>query len=139
MSKHKKAQTSPRSRRKNAKVWYGAVAGVVLAGIVFTYFGVSQESSSGSGQPSNEPAQASSYASSDSTLRNRLVLPAGPKTPRPVTLSPRNFSNPEVSRSYQVAKDIPEVLEHMACYCGCYGSSGHRNNLDCFTDNHGET
>ena len=139
MSKHKKAQTSSGSRRKNAKVWYGAVAGIVLAGVVFAYFGVSQESSSGAGQTSNEPAQASSYASSDSTLRNRLVLPAGPKTPRPATLSPNGFSDPEVSRSYQVAKDIPEVLEHMACYCGCYGSSGHRNNLDCFTDNHGAT
>ncbi len=139
MSKHKKAQTSPGSRRKNAKVWYGAVAGIVLGGVIFTYFGVSQESSSGAGQSSNEPAQASSYASSDSTLRNRLVLPAEPKTPRPVTLSPNGFSDPEVSRSYQVAKDIPEVLEHIACYCGCYGSSGHRNNLDCFTDNHGET
>ncbi len=138
MSKHKKAQTSSRSRRKNAKVWYGAVAGIVLAGVVFTYLGVSQESSSGAGQTSNAPAQTASSAT-DSTLRNRLVLPAGPKTPRPVTLSPNGFSDPEVSRSYQVAKDIPEVLENMPCYCGCYGSSGHRNNLDCFTDNHGAT
>ena len=139
MSKHKKAQTSSRSRRKNAKVWYGAIAGIVLAGMVFAYLGVSQESSSGAGQTSNAPAQASSYASSDSTLRNRLVLPATPKTPRPATLSPNGFSDPEVSRSYQIAKDIPEVLENMPCYCGCYGSSGHRNNLDCFTDNHGAT
>ena len=72
-------------------------------------------------------------------MRNRLVLPAEPKSPRPTTLNPTRFSNPEVARSYQVAKDIPEVLEHMPCYCGCYGSSGHRNNLDCYTDNHGET
>ena len=137
MSKHKKAQTSSSSRRKNAKVWYGAVAGIVLAGVVFTYFGVSQESS-GAGQTSSEPAQTASSAT-DSTLRNRLVLPAGPRTPRPVSLSPKGFSDPEVSRSYQVAKDIPEVLEHMPCYCGCYGTAGHRNNLDCFTDNHGAT
>ena len=138
MSKHKKAQTSSISRRNKTRVWYGAVAGIVLAGVVFTYFGFSQESSSGSGQTSDGPAP-STYSSTDSGLRNRLVLPAAPKTPRPVTLSPRAFSNPEVARAYQVAKDIPEVLEYMACYCGCYGSSGHRNNLDCFTDNHGET
>ena len=67
------------------------------------------------------------------------MLPAEPKTPRPVTLSPRSYSDREVSRSYQVPKDIPEVLENVASYCGCYGSSGHRNNLDCYTDNHGET
>ena len=85
MSKHKKVQTSSGSRRKNAKVWYGAVAGIVLAGVVFTYFGVSQESSSGAGQTSTAPAQTS-YSATDSTLRNRLVLPAGPKTPRPPPL-----------------------------------------------------
>ena len=72
-------------------------------------------------------------------LKNRLVLPASPRNSRPFTLSPQSFSEPEVRQGYQVAKDIPEVLEHMSCYCGCYSSSGHRNNLDCFADNHGAT
>ncbi|MBI4459880.1 MAG: hypothetical protein HY648_07460 [Acidobacteria bacterium] len=76
---------------------------------------------------------------SSPTLQNRLVLPAQPHSVRPVTLSPNSFSDPEVQRAYQVAKEVPAVLEHMPCYCGCYGSSGHRNNLDCFADNHGVT
>ena len=69
-----------------------------------------------------------------------MILPAQPQKPRPVTLSPSAFADsPEVQTAYQAAKDSPEALEHVACYCGCYGSSGHRNNLDCFKDNHGVT
>ena len=139
MSKLKKPKPSAKSRRKNAKIWYGAIAGIVLAGLLaYAFVGGSQGSSAGTGQTSSQPSQTAS-SRTDSTLRNRLVLPAEPKSPRPVTLNPKSFSNPEVARAYQVAKDIPEVLEHISCYCGCYGSSGHRNNLDCFTDNHGET
>jgi len=138
MSKLKKPKISAKSRRKNAKVWYGAIVGLVLAGLLAYGFGRGNQGTSAAGQTSSPPAQTAS-SGTDATLRNRLVLPASPKSPRPTTLSPRSFSNPEVALSYQVAKDIPEVLEHISCYCGCYGSSGHRNNLDCFTDNHGET
>ncbi|OFW41864.1 MAG: hypothetical protein A3J28_01450 [Acidobacteria bacterium RIFCSPLOWO2_12_FULL_60_22] len=68
-----------------------------------------------------------------------MVLPAQPRTPRPTTLNPASFDNPEVKAAYQAAKEAPEALENVACYCGCFGTSGHRNNLDCFTDNHGVT
>jgi hypothetical protein len=30
-------------------------------------------------------------------------------------------------------------LERLPCYCGCYLTAGHQNNLDCFRDRHGET
>ena len=138
MSKHKKAKTSAKSRRKNAKVWYGAIAGIMLAGLLAYVFVGGNQGTSAAGQTSSQPAQTAS-SGTDATLRNRLVLPAEPKSPRPVTLNPTRFSNPEVARSYQVAKDIPEVLEHVPCYCGCYESVGHRNNLDCFADDHGVT
>ena len=79
------------------------------------------------------------YISTNPALRNRLILPAIPHATRPVTLPPESFSNDEIRRSYQAAKDYPEVLETVACYCGCYGDAGHRNNLDCYRDNHGVT
>lgn len=68
-----------------------------------------------------------------------MVIPAQPRTPRPMTLNPANFDNPDVKVAYQAAKEAPEALENVACYCGCFRTSGHRNNLDCFTDNHGAT
>ncbi|MBI4441836.1 MAG: hypothetical protein HY649_00515 [Acidobacteria bacterium] len=99
---------------------------------------------SGSGPLAGEPTQSLNNTAADGTssspaLRDRMILPAQPQTPRPVTLNPAGFSDPEVQKSYQVARVVPQVLEYMACYCGCYNSSRHRNNLDCFKDNHGAT
>lgn len=59
-----------------------------------------------------------------------------PRVPRPATLSPVLFTG-YAARGYQVAKEIPEVLEHVMCYCGCDRNPGHQNNLDCFSDEHG--
>jgi uncharacterized protein with PCYCGC motif len=52
-------------------------------------------------------------------------------------LSPTLFSEERTRAAYQVAKDIPEVLEQLPCFCGCMTSFGHKNNLFCFKDQHG--
>lgn len=62
-------------------------------------------------------------------------LPAMPRNPKPSTLSPLLFTG-QVARAYQIAQEVPELLERMPCYCGCYVNPGHRNNLDCYTDRH---
>jgi hypothetical protein len=114
---------------------------VVIAALVGSWLLLSGGSSS-----NQETASASVMPEpSDrlpASLQGRLVLPATPQKPRPTTLNPATFAsnpNPEIAASYQVAKEIPEVLEYMPCYCGCFGTAGHRNNLDCFRDNHGIT
>ncbi len=63
-------------------------------------------------------------------------LPAIPRNPRPETLSPLLFTG-QVAKAYRIAQEVPELLERMPCYCGCYVNPGHRNNLDCYTDRHG--
>lgn len=52
-------------------------------------------------------------------------------------LSPTIFNDDKTRAAYQVAKDIPEVLEQLPCFCGCMTSFGHKNNLFCFKDQHG--
>jgi len=52
-------------------------------------------------------------------------------------LSPSIFDDPKARAAYQVAKDIPDVLEQLPCFCGCMSSFGHKNNLFCFKDRHG--
>ena len=52
-------------------------------------------------------------------------------------LSPTLFNDEKTRAAYQVAKDIPEVLEQLPCFCGCMTSFGHKNNLFCFKDQHG--
>ncbi len=113
------------------------VAVLAIGGIAS---GMYRSGGSGSGMgPGTETAATVDPESLPPSLRNRLVLPATPKTPRPYTLEPTSFDQPEVRASYQAARDVPEVLEQMSCYCGCFASSGHRSNLDCFNDNHGLT
>lgn len=53
----------------------------------------------------------------------------------PVTLSPALFVG-KVAAAYQVAREIPETLAQIYCYCRCDQSAGHRSLLDCYTDPH---
>lgn len=62
-------------------------------------------------------------------------LPAVPRNPRPATLNPELFIG-KVRNAYRIARQVPELLERMPCYCGCYVNNGHRNNLDCYVDRH---
>lgn len=65
------------------------------------------------------------------------VLPALPRERQPVTLDPVLFSG-DVAEAYRIAKQRPELLERMPCYCGCYWKQGHQNSLDCFASRHSE-
>ena len=58
-----------------------------------------------------------------------------PKTGLPKTLDPNLFKR-KAKEAYQIAKEIPEVLAQMPCFCEC-DVYGHENLLDCFIDLHG--
>ena len=51
------------------------------------------------------------------------------------TLSPTLFTG-KTRDAYQAAKDVPEVLAQVPCYCGCMQNNGHQHNLHCFIDEH---
>jgi hypothetical protein len=54
------------------------------------------------------------------------------------TMDPNYFSkDPKARAAYQVAKDMPEVLAELPCFCGCMTAMGHESNLFCFRDEHG--
>jgi hypothetical protein len=57
-----------------------------------------------------------------------------PKTGLPNTLDPHLFKG-KARKAYQIAKEIPEVLAQMPCFCECE-ALGHENLLDCFIDDH---
>lgn len=62
----------------------------------------------------------------------REVLPK----PNVTTLDPAKFTG-KIRAAYEAAKEVPEVLAQLPCYCGCMTGHGHKNNLDCFHDEHG--
>jgi len=133
---YKPSVTAPRKSR--GWLWQGVLAAVVIGSVVLGYEWWSREPSYTDDKPSTNANVAQLLASSR-PLRDRLILPATPRNPRPVTLDPNNYTDPETRAAYQAAKDVPQVLEHIACYCGCFSEAQHRNNLDCFHDKHGET
>ncbi len=57
------------------------------------------------------------------------------KTGLPKTLDPNPIKG-EDREGYQIAKEIPEILAQLPCFCGCE-AVGHENLLDCFVDEHG--
>ena len=63
---------------------------------------------------------------------HKEVLPK----PSVVTLDPAQFTG-RSRLAYEAAREVPEVLAQLPCYCGCMSGFGHKNNLDCFHDNHG--
>lgn len=54
------------------------------------------------------------------------------------TLAPAMFNEARVRQAYQVAKDIPWVLDSIYCYCYCEESPTfrHKSLLSCYVDNH---
>ena len=137
MAKAKKGGSAD-SGKKKTRIGQIILAVVVVGAVIAAFVLRNQGSSSGDDSSAGNDNTADMLKDT-APIRNRLVLPAKPQNPRPVTLDPINFPDPDVKEAYQAAKDSPEPLEHVACYCGCFGTAGHRNNLDCFKDQHGAT
>lgn len=53
-------------------------------------------------------------------------------------LSPTLFVG-QTARSYQIAHEIPEILDQLYCYCECDKHMGHKTLLSCFIDSHAAT
>jgi hypothetical protein len=54
------------------------------------------------------------------------------------TLSPERFGG-KVRRAYTIAREIPQVLDELYCYCRCRENFGHKNLLTCYTNTHAST
>ena len=55
----------------------------------------------------------------------------------PPTLSPELFTGNK-RLAYQAAKEIPETLAQLPCYCHCDRGQGHKSLHSCFESEHGE-
>jgi hypothetical protein len=95
---------------------------VILAGIGWAVFNNS----------TNEPAQQIAAVAPPT---NPALLPIDNTAGQ--TMPPEIFLDAKTREAYQVAKDIPDVLRELPCFCGCMQTHGHKNNLFCFMDEHG--
>ncbi len=54
------------------------------------------------------------------------------------TLDPALFVG-KAAASHRVAREIPDVLDQLYCYCRCDKQLGHKSLLSCYTDGHAAT
>lgn len=54
------------------------------------------------------------------------------------TLDPALFVG-KAAAAHRVAREIPDLLDQLYCYCECDRHAGHKSLLSCFTDGHAAT
>jgi hypothetical protein len=54
------------------------------------------------------------------------------------TLDPARFVG-KAAQAHQIAREIPDTLDQLYCYCECDKHSGHKSLLSCYTDGHAAT
>ena len=114
-------QKAPPSRsRRGRYLWPALLAAAALSvGAALLWRGEA---------PPTAPAISSPAAS---------VSPAARRETRP-TLDPARFAG-KARAAHTVAREIPDVLDQLYCYCGCDKHQGHKSLLSCYTDGHAAT
>jgi len=118
-----KPEAKSRSGRNN--LWLILGGAVIMIAIVWVTLRTSSTDS------------ADSAASTGTSLADKFDGNKGHAT-LISTLDPSQFTG-KARAAYQAAKEIPEILVELPCFCGCMDSKelGHKNNLYCFADAHG--
>jgi hypothetical protein len=118
------------------KKWIVATLVLIAAGLIAVkYLRPSQ-----TGEP---------MASSRDSSRSHPEVPR--PTPNPAGLVPAHYENPPATlpptlapdkfpgktrEAYQAAKEIPQTLAQLPCYCYCDRGMGHKSLHSCFEDDH---
>lgn len=116
----KQIKTAPKPKKRSKFTIFALAVGVAL--IVFGGYFLTQ------GEKQQKPSpESTNLKKANVKLREKRS-----------TLSPQRFTG-KVSMAYQVARDIPEVLDRLYCYCRCRENHGHKNLLSCYVETHAST
>ncbi len=146
--KSRKKKTTEPERESTTPATGGGAARWVAIGLLVLGTGFFVYASMHSGSSSNGVSTTASAATDalakpqdpGQTKRFRYFENPEEAQPLPVTLSPSQFKNQGIANTYQIAKEIPEVLAQQPCLCGCDTSfEDHRSLLDCYHDQHAST
>ena len=76
------------------------------------------------------------------------IVPAISNVPAPAATAARRETRPtldparlvgKTAAAHRVAREIPDALDQLYCYCGCDKHQGHKSLLSCYTDSHAAT
>ena len=114
-------QRESRSRPGVTRYWWPALWAVIALSVAVALVWRGEA-------PPAAPAISSSPAAGPTT---------GRRESRP-TLDPARFVG-KAAAAHRVAREIPDVLDQLYCYCACDKHQGHKSLLSCFTDGHAAT
>lgn len=89
----------------------------------------------GSSQPSQSQIHTHEFAATGRVPAYYEIAPD--VRTLPLTLSPEIFTGNK-RLAYEAAKEIPQILAQLPCYCHCDRSEGHKSLHSCFESEHGE-
>lgn len=112
-----------RSRRRAPRFWGLGLLLFVAAGVVLVW------------RVQSPPPRV---APTTAELPSAVVGPPVPLRETRATLDPALFVG-KAQLAHRVAREIPEVLDQLYCYCGCDKHVGHKSLLSCYTDGHAAT
>ncbi|MBI4522707.1 MAG: hypothetical protein HY695_02715 [Deltaproteobacteria bacterium] len=110
---------TPTKGRKPARVKRRGLQVAILVAVLALAAGAWVYTSNPGRSANDEPKSASAYVRRETKA----------------TLSPALFVG-KIGTAYQIAQDMPDLLDQLYCYCECDKHSGHRSLLSCYTDNH---
>lgn len=73
-----------------------------------------------------------------SALSSTAAVPAVARRETRPTLDPARFVG-KAALAHQIAREIPDTLDQLYCYCECDKHVGHKSLLSCYTDGHAAT
>jgi hypothetical protein len=114
-------QRASRSRPRVTRYWWPALLAVIALSVAVALVWRGEA-------PPAAPAISSSPATSSAVARRET---------RP-TLDPARFVG-KAAAAHRVAREIPDVLDQLYCYCACDKHQGHKSLLSCYTDGHAAT
>ena len=71
-------------------------------------------------------------------LTSATAVPVVARRETRPTLDPARFVG-KAARTHQIAREIPDTLDQLYCYCECDKHAGHKSLLSCYTDGHAAT
>ena len=108
---------------------------MIIAGgiVVVTYFRLAQSGK----RDLNEPTAAGTPPTRPPESANSLVPAHYETVPSNLgpTLPPEKFAG-KTRDAYQVAREIPQILAQLPCYCHCDRGMGHKSLHSCYEDDH---
>jgi len=113
-------------KKKHGNWIFAVVVGALVAGGIYLLVGSRSEKSV---TADNSGSLAGIVQTSGQPYKFRETKP---------TLSPALFVG-KVAEAYKGAREIPEVLDQLYCYCRCAENFGHKSLLSCYAGRHAST